>query len=145
MDRDVLPLLFAADWAAPAQTIQPLDRLRMQKGVFLLQEKGPNAWRVFKFHPYDWGPYSRELAGELDELLSKGALEEKQPGARYGSYRTASRVRERLRQYWDALSPAEQTLIKQVRRFVQTTSFSALLKEIYSAYPEYATRSRFTG
>src|SRR5262249_30104921 len=43
-DRRALPLLLASDRFASGEEREPLDRLRMQKGVFLLQMRGPTRW-----------------------------------------------------------------------------------------------------
>src|SRR2546430_2749854 len=70
-----LPLLLASDEFASANGPEPLDRLRVQKGVFLLQMAGPSAWRdAFPFKPYDWGPFSRQLAAQVDRLIENNLL-----------------------------------------------------------------------
>ena len=42
MDRRALPLLLASARSIEADETEPLDRLRMQKGVFLLEQRGPD-------------------------------------------------------------------------------------------------------
>ena len=45
MERAHIPLLLASEQFAAEHELEPLDRLRMQKGVFLLMERGPESWR----------------------------------------------------------------------------------------------------
>jgi uncharacterized protein YwgA len=66
VDRHLLPLLLASERFATDEETEPLDRIRVQKGVFLLEQRGPSSWRsLYTFSPYDWGPFSRDLAQEL--------------------------------------------------------------------------------
>ena len=44
MDERLLPLLLASDRCASPDEAEPLDRLRMQKGVFLLAMRGRPEW-----------------------------------------------------------------------------------------------------
>ena len=47
----------------------------MQKGVFLLEQRGPESWRdTYRYSPYNWGPYSSELASDLTSLDESGLL-----------------------------------------------------------------------
>jgi uncharacterized protein YwgA len=142
VDREHLPLLVASRKAASDDEKQPLDRLRMQKAVFLLQEKGPESWRRFQFHPYDWGPYSRELAATVVGLAAEGLLD-KDDVRFYSAYKTTDRGEEIAAEIFANLRPEERELVRRIRHFVTTRSFSQLLKEIYSAYPSYAAASRF--
>ena len=144
LQRD-LPLLLASDrFGRGEEESQPLDRLRMQKGVFLLEMGGPSKWQdLFHFEAYDWGPYSRGLATSVEQMVAEGYLE-KVPvlHGRYHSYRTTPVGEDRISELLDT---REERFVARVREFVTSKSFAQLLRDVYAAHPEYATRSRFRG
>ncbi len=140
-----LPLLLASDCAAEGQDKFPLDRIRMQKAIFLLTQRGSEGWRdLYTYRPYDWGPYSRALASDIDVLIETGNLEiEPFSGNRYGSYTATDSGEQRATQVWSRLDAHEKTFVRNVRKYVTSASFNKLLREVYAAYPEFATKSRF--
>jgi uncharacterized protein YwgA len=146
-DKRLLPLLLASDFSAAPDETEPLDRLRMQKGVFLLEMRGPSAWNnLFRFTPYDWGPYSFDLAAAVEDLLAMGYLvKEAVPARRYMRYRTTPAGEQLLSQLAVGLDPQARTFVQATRRYVSSRPFARLLREVYKAYPEYAVNSRFAG
>jgi uncharacterized protein YwgA len=147
VDAEELPLLLSSGLLAGRDERQPLDRVRMQKAIFLVTRRGQRAWReLYPYEPYDWGPYSRRLAADLDSLRARGLLRtEPVPGHRYGRYVTTERGERWARQLLAGLSPAEVAFLRAVRKYVTSKSFSNLLREVYAAYPEFATESKFQG
>jgi uncharacterized protein len=146
VDRRTLPLTLASQRFAGEMETQPLDRLRMQKGVFLLEMRGSPGWRhLYSFEPYSWGPYSSALARELQNLTAEDLLDVDTGGARHDRYRTSASGESWLESQVSLLSSLELDFIKSVREFVTTRRFSSLLRDVYAAYPEFAVRSRFTG
>jgi hypothetical protein len=146
MERRVLPLLLASSRFASPEESQPLDRLRVQKGVFLLEQRGPTSWREsYTFRPYDWGPFSRELAQDLGDMQGEELTIVRFEGLRYGEYQTTPEGNKRIDSIFPVLPEATAAFVRSTRRFVTTRSFSRLLQEVYGAYPQYATRSRFSG
>ncbi len=143
MKQTDLPLLLASDDFRPDDEKQPLDRLRMQKGVFLLEKKGPPLWRdVFDFVPYDWGPSSRSLSTTVTALVADGLLEkESLRRSRYHAYRTTRRGKE----FTSETTERERLFVARVREFVTSRSFAQLLRDVYAEYPEYAKNSHFSG
>jgi len=145
MEREYLPLLLASGlFAAPNET-EPLDDLRMQKGIFLLTMAGNPDWRdLFSFSPYDWGPYSSDLARVLAELIKAGLLtKEPFPNRRYMQYKLTHAGEHLIYSILPNLSDTDGIFIRQVRNYVNSRPFARLLREVYSAYPEYAVNSRF--
>lgn len=57
----------------------PLDKITIQKGIFFLKEMGIPI--KFRFEPYIYGPFSIDLAMELDEMVFWDELA--QSGSRY--------------------------------------------------------------
>jgi uncharacterized protein len=146
VDRRILPLALASGRFRDDNESQPLDRLRMQKGVFLLEMRGSPGWRdLYGFEPYNWGPYSSALARDLRDLTVDGLIDVETGGARHDRYRTSATGETWLENELTSLSNLEVTFIKSVRQFVTTRRFSSLLRDVYAAYPEFATRSRFAG
>jgi uncharacterized protein YwgA len=140
-----LPLLLASDRFAPDQEREPLDRVRLQKGVFLLQVRGSNEWKtLYEFMPWDWGPYSHDLARDVNQLVRRGLLEEERiQYRRYPRYRTTAEGEAICKSLSVKLSAKERDYIGKVRTYVTSRSFSQLLREVYAAYPKYAEASRF--
>jgi uncharacterized protein YwgA len=146
VDRRLLPLLLASDRFSDQNETEPLDRLRMQKGVFLLERRGRTEWNTaFEFTPYDYGPYSFDLASTVDQMVADGLLsKEPFPGRRYSRYRTTA-LGEQVLDADNELSERDLSFVSRTRKYVNTRSFSRLLREVYQEYPEFAVNSRFQG
>lgn len=147
VDRRALPLLLAADDLASEREREPLDRLRLQKGVFIMQMSGSPDWQdQYRFKAWDWGPFSRDLATEVTKLVRDGYLEiEPVPGRRHPRYRATARGQEAIARLRAQMDPKQVDYIRRVHAYVTSRSFSQLLREVYSRFPEYAVRSRFQG
>jgi uncharacterized protein YwgA len=145
VERQALPLLLASSEYIGDNETQPLDRVRMQKGVFLLEMKGPDAWRnAYQFVPYDWGPYSPDLSDDVRSLLRDGEMSTLHfDGFRYGEFRTTAAGLHLLAEVIEGPDELVAEFVREVREFVTTRTFSRLLRDVYSAFPDYATRSRF--
>jgi uncharacterized protein YwgA len=145
LSRDI-PLILASDLAASGEERYPLDRLRMQKAIFLISQRGTDRLRMYHFDPYNWGPYSSELARDLNGLTHVDLLtDHREPGHGYLAYKTSFAGEVRAAELWTELAPNEQEFIRRVRTYVTNKSFNHLLREVYAAYPDYATKSQFTG
>jgi hypothetical protein len=125
----------------------PLDRIRTQKAMFLLDRRGNPEWQqLYNFKPYNWGPYSSQLISDIDQLVGQGLVEvEEVSGSRYGRYRTTAAGEAQAAAIWPELRPQEQDFIRSVRGYVTRRSFTQLLREVYAEYPEFATVSYFSG
>lgn len=146
--RDVdLPLLLASGLTAGQPERFPLDRVRMQKAIFLLSQRGSDKLRSFySYRPYNWGPYSDALTEDVRNLQSQGKLTVvNDPANRYGRYIATTSGEADAALAWDELNTAERSFLIDVRSYVTGSSFQKLLREVYAAYPEYATASHFQG
>jgi hypothetical protein len=122
-----------------------LDPVRIQKGMFLLSERGP-ARGLYGFRAYDWGPFSSAIYGDLASLTQEGYLaEERVPGRTWSVYRVTARGHERASAAAGQIGEALTAWLRQAREFLTTRSFAQVLREIYALYPEYAVNSRFGG
>jgi uncharacterized protein YwgA len=144
MDPELLPLLLAyADEEAPIE-----GRTRLQKMVFRVQQEHPGLIDAggFPFQPYDYGPYSPELAETISDLIEAGALSETKRTLEDGErvkyeYELEANGRERVE---EALEDGERTLVLRIEHVKQQYNQMALpdvLNEIYSEYPAYSTES----
>ena len=142
-----LPLLLASKVARSGQQLFQLDRIRMQKAVFLFTQSGSADWRDFyAYTPYNWGPYSGALTRNVDLLMSAGRIQtEHVTGSQYPSYETTEVGEVHAQQVWGELSEPERTFVLAVRSYVTSKSFQKLLREVYAAFPQYATKSQFQG
>jgi len=147
MDRADLPLLLASNVIGSGRGRFPLDPVRMQKAIFLLTQRGSESWQhLYTYRPYNWGPYSGQLSADLDLLQATDQLvAEPFPGSQYGTFRATPLADRRVHQAWDACTEPEKSFLRAVRDYVTSKSFNALLREVYAAYPEYASKSLFHG
>jgi hypothetical protein len=121
---------------------EPLDPIRIQKGMFLLSMRGPQR-NLYEFEPYDWGPFSREIYRDLDALERDSlVLSEAAPGQTWRLYRTSIEGTRRAQQFAGRMDDAHVRWLLDTRRFVTERSFLRLLQDIYDAYPAYAANSR---
>ncbi|MCU1588881.1 MAG: restriction modification system specificity protein [Frankiales bacterium] len=143
--RHWLPLLLCASQTGQADGAYPLDRIRMQKAVFLLTLRGSARWNgLYPYRAYDWGPYCRELVDDLRGLAATGLMRTSATaGSRYGRYMLTEQGQQAADEVWESLPPDEQEFLTTVRAYVTSKDFNALLREVYAAYPEYATESRW--
>ncbi|MDO9455264.1 hypothetical protein [Nocardioides sp.] len=143
-DQESLLLLLVHEGARTGVEEFPLDRVRVQKAGFLLSMRGPARWRqTFNYRPYDWGPYSDDLAFQVRHLEAEKLIRVSPTGGRYAAH-VATKVGELIADMlWMELSPVDRAFVQQVRSYVTTRSFRQLLTEVYAAYPDYATHSKF--
>lgn len=142
--RQALPLLLACQHAAGDDERFPLDRVRLQKAVFLVTQGAADWADAYQYRPYNWGPFSSDLTHDTDALVAAGRLRVA-PGSRYGRYVTTDAGEAEAEQLWKSLGPAQRRFLADVRRFVTGRSFDRLLRDVYAAYPDFATKSLFRG
>ncbi|MEX2557810.1 MAG: hypothetical protein WEB06_19540 [Actinomycetota bacterium] len=141
MDEQIRPedvvLLIAAGATGPFE----FDPIRLMKGAFLVSQRGPSEWRsYFDFSPYSYGPFDSGVYVLRDQLLTRGLLRAEQHG-RYESYTLSEAGKARVAELHDALPKQTRDWVSSIGSYVTSKSFSRLLREIYAAFPEYATRS----
>jgi hypothetical protein len=145
LDRSGWLLLLLDRAALGAQGPEDLDPVRIQKGMFLLSQRGP-ARGLYEFRAHDWGPFSSDIYGDLASLTRQGYLtEEKVPGRTWSIYRVTARGHERALAAAAQAGETATAWLRQTREFLTTRSFAQLLREVYALYPDYAVNSRFGG
>lgn len=141
--RDWLLLLLGFKSAADRSA--SLDPIRIQKGMFLLANEGnlPLAER-YPFEADNWGPYSRELRRDLDELLTDGIAATKDvPGYQWKRYHLTQAGVNKAREALVAADPHDVQRLVGIKHRVSSLSFNDLLSQVYDAYPDYAVKSLF--
>lgn len=137
ISADDVVLLIAAGASGPFE----FDPIRLMKGAFLVSQRGPTEWRgYFDFSPYSYGPFDAGVYVLRDQLLSRGLLRSEQHG-RYESYTLTNRGHDRVAELRNLLPRQTSDWVASIGSYVTSKSFSRLLREIYSAFPEYATQS----
>ena len=140
MDRkDFLLIVIAAGDGMPLTPVQ------LQKSLFLVGEKLPGAPDDFyKFEPYHYGPFDIEVYRDADSLEADGLLLSV-PSAR-GTWMDRAitpKGLERAKEIQKKLPGPALAYIKELVQWVQSLSFSSLVKSIYVHYPQYRANSVF--
>lgn len=141
-------------FVAYASDKEPVEgRTRMQKMLFLLQQEYKSCDFQYKYHAYDYGPYSSTLQTDLDELIDEGLLEEEDQALPSGKYKYRYSITKKgIKHVESALSdPRNKKLqLKQIYRssekikaFANSANLNDLLKYVYAKYPEYTKFSIF--
>lgn len=135
------------DWllrflAGPSGTDGLVDRIRIMKGMFLFQQEHQAPAVInYRFRPYDYGPFTTEIYSDINSLKVAGYV----VGlwAENSTSERAYRVTEQGREYLATLDfdpDADETLMA-VRKEVTELGFRELLRRVYKAHPESASRS----
>jgi len=122
-----------------------IDRVRIQKAMFIFAMRGRvSPEQRYDFVPYLYGPFSNDIYRDLGSMVASGHLELGQPAGTSSPSYHLTLAGERLAQvYLDAAPSKQVAYLRRVREFVLAMDFGRLLKAVYEAYPEYATRSVF--
>ncbi len=122
-----------------------LDPVRIQKGMFLLSQRGP-ARGLYTFRAHNWGPFSSAIYGDLDAMTRQGYLDEQhEPGRTWSTYRVTPSGHELAKAMARQIGDANVVWLRSAREFLTTRPFTQLLRDIYEEYPEFAVNSRFSG
>ena len=120
-----------------------LDPVRVMKGAFLASKKGRAEWQgLFRFRPYDYGPFDSSVYGVCDRLVADGLIEV-DPRGRYKRYLVTDEGRRRVQELEDEHGECVAGWLSSVGAWVGSRPFAKLLREIYAEYPEYAVRTIF--
>ncbi len=119
-----------------------VDRIRLMKGMFLFQEEGDAPPEVdYDFQPYDYGPFTREVYDDLEELSRQGLIIEARDGKSYRATAAGCSRIDDLVSHPLGLDPPAVEHLQNLRVELADLSFRQLLKRVYDAHPESAARS----
>ena len=121
-----------------------LTPIQIQKAMFLLKKEAPDyvGERFYDFVPYNYGPFSSVIYGDVDGLVFAGAVLES-PSGRYSVYRATESGQERAAASLERIDKRARQYLETMVSWVSNVDFRQLLRSIYAKYPEYAEKSVF--
>jgi uncharacterized protein YwgA len=135
-------LVLASMAAAGGNQYQPVQ---IQKLIFLFQKRALKT-DIFKFIPYDYGPFDPAVYARLDELSQEGIVEiVGQPFTRERKYCLSKEGKSFAQTALDTLPDKEADYLKRLSEWVRSLSFAELVGAVYQAYPEMRENSVFRG
>ena len=148
MHRKLLPL--ALMYAGDGEPIE--GRTRLQKLVFLMQKRleeageDPLQTDDYEFIPYDYGPFSKELYDDLDEIMARNMVEGREENLDEDKVKYDYKIQEDGEQWVrDQLAKEEAQrvlrLAEEIKDEYGDVYLSDLIDEVYSRYPKYAENS----
>jgi uncharacterized protein YwgA len=165
LDREDVLLLMLAALSGPGAKQRVSGITRLEKMIFLLQKEtgfSGKAQNNFKFEPWRYGPFSKEIYEDLDLLASLDLIDaEEQHLPRYAEYteedklieaeeyepvvqKTFSltergrRVAEKLRA---SISQEDWREIEQLKKRFGSVPLTRLVQYVYQKYPETTSKS----
>lgn len=146
MNRKLIPLALARGHGE-----QPIEgRTRLQKMVFLVQKELENEGisldgnESYEFWAYDYGPFSKELADEIDTLLAEKKLDETEKSFDDGKIKYQYQLLEAGEFNADGHERKLAAVTEKAEEIKATYNDLALpevIDEVYTRYPEYAKNS----
>ena len=118
------------------------DPVQMQKYLFLIDREIPR-WvggPHFRFQPYDYGPFDKDVYTVLDSLAQKNYVHIDDIH-RYRRYSLTDSGLERGSAMLDSLPEPVVRYLINIARWVRCLSFRQLLTAIYQHYPDMAVNS----
>ena len=121
----------------------PLEPVRVMKGMFLLVMDGNlDDPPSYNFEPYHYGPVSLQIYDDLAQLAEEGTIEALPVlGYSWRRYRLSPEGMARYEELRTRLELDVGEEIERVKELVAGLSFRALLRHVYTRYPEYAVYS----
>jgi len=123
-----------------------IEPIQVQKTLFkFASEASVPATQQYRFEPYNWGPCSMQIYGDLAQLRRDRLVEFVPTGRGWSAYRLTDEGKQavdRLRRRANAVLLSE---LDRIREWVTVRAFSKLLRDVYKEYPEYAKSSLFEG
>jgi len=116
----------------------------LMKYVFLLQMEGNGGRRLYRFVPYHYGPFAKELYADLEKLQEEG-LVTVDNDSEEDKMRIALADPERAEQ---ALAELPDDLKEDAAAIIESygnLDHNSLLRTVYEKYPAFAKKSRLRG
>ena len=131
--------------SAKGRALQPVH---LQKALFLIGALLSDGQRktkgFYRFEPYDYGPFCREVYTDAEALSSEGLVEiERRSNSSYREYSAAEAGRERAGELKKELSPEVIEYVAKLVEWVASLSFNQLVSWVYKNFPEMKVNSVF--
>ncbi|MBB6067857.1 hypothetical protein [Methanococcus maripaludis] len=122
-------------------------RTLLFKELFLLYEKilkDENGLEVQKpeFKPYNYGPYSFDIADNLEQLEWNEYIEIEGEKRRTQSFKLTKKGILEIEEKFEKLNPDLKEKIKILRKGCDELGTDGILKYVYTNYPEYKEKSK---
>lgn len=89
-------------------------RVRFQKSLYLLQQKGASELRLFDFIYHHYGPYSPQLAGVLEDSVAAQVVSQRAESFADEWQRFEYRAGPKFKDYADLVSQETQALVDRL-------------------------------
>jgi uncharacterized protein YwgA len=123
-----------------------ISPIQLQKSLFLFKQKKPSSSgsNFYKFIPYNYGPFCREIYTDVDRLISEGLVKyARSEGERWLGYTVTDEGKKHLYSFEKQITNEDRKYLSDIVDWVQALSFRQLLRVIYKEYPEYKINSIF--
>ena len=137
VSRSDLLLSFIYAWGRSKKNNEPVPSVtHLQKEIFLLCRRTPFADMkdIYHFEPLWYGPFSKELSGDLNDFQSRGVIS-------FDELRLTSKGFKIAISIWNNLTDFEKQQIYDVKATFNYMSLPELLDTVYSRYPKFTKRS----
>lgn len=140
---DSTQLLLACFAVSPSKGYKPVQ---IQKLIFLFQEQTKSVFHIelFKFEPYNYGPFSIEVYQVLDNLINRGIVEiVYYPSDRTRTYQLMPNGEEEAHRSLNKMEAGAKEYLQKLASWVSNLSFAELVGSVYQQYPEQKINSVF--
>ncbi|HMJ33239.1 MAG TPA: hypothetical protein VK501_04920 [Baekduia sp.] len=127
-----------------------MDPVRVQKSMFLLWKEaggGLASEELYDFVAYNYGPMSKDIYADLDELVEQGlARREPVSGQNWSSVKASPKgllTAEALVGTLDYAHAAAAQDLYGIKHRVAGMTFAELVEYVYDRWPEYEERTIF--
>ena len=133
--------LFSAIAQAGERGLSPIQ---IQKAMFLLRMEASEAVgrQFYAFTPYNYGPFSSSIYGDVDLLVASGYVRETNLG-HYSRYLVTDSGRDRAASLLGQMPGDAREYLSNMIIWILSVDFTQLLRSIYAKYPDYARNSVF--
>ncbi len=130
---------------APAKG-QPFTPVQVQKLFFVLDARGQGDFlgeEIFRFQPYDFGPFDKDVYQELEKLAQKGLVEINYDSAGLRNFRLTLEGQKEADTLFHSMDEHSRKYVQSVSNWIRKQSFHSLLSAIYNEFPDMAVNSVF--
>ena len=121
-----------------------LSAVQLQKALFLLERGLPEVVgpRFYHFTPYNYGPFDSAVYKDADALSDDGLVNIST--GRYSVYSITPEGARVAKELESKASPRAVQHLKNIVEWIQSLTFSQLVRAIYARYPEMKKNSVFS-
>jgi uncharacterized protein YwgA len=135
--RPYILALFNSDNGSPVK-----GRIMLIKQTFLIAKKiVPSLAKIMEFFPYLYGPYSNEIAKEVNWLIKNGYVNTHKKGRDF-IYELTVKGREYAEEITQHIPKDTLIQIEKMKRTTQDLGLNNVLEMVYRQFPDYAIYSR---